>query len=428
MFYCASNAKPHDFSLRLSWQTISELLPGYEQLACKRGNVTNRRHFGSVRKRPGGRWQALYWHDGRRHCEGSFTAKADALAFLAMVESDLRRGTWIDSRSGKTTLKTYADEWLDRRPELAHRTRELYRHVFDRHIFPQLGETSLAGLTPSKIRGWHAGIAVDHPATAAKAYRLLSSIMRTAVTDGLILQSPCKVNGAGVERSAERPIATVNEIEALASAMPEHLRLVVLLAAWCQLRRGEILGLRRKDIDLSRAAVNIEQTRTFTMKGESLIKQPKTSSSRRSVAIPRHLMERMAEHLNNSTGVSPDELVLSGRNGKQLTRDALQGSWEQARASIGRPDLRLHDLRHTGLTFAAATGATTAELMHRAGHSSAAAAQRYQHATRDRDRVLADALSDLAETQTAPSSLSNVESEIPGSSNSGGVCLLGFEA
>ena len=54
-----------------------------------------------------------------------------------------------------------------------------------------------------------------------------------------------------------------------------------------------------------------------------------------------------------------------------LTRDALQGSWERARMTIGRPDLRLHDMRHTGLTLAAATGATTAELMHRAGHASA---------------------------------------------------------
>jgi len=68
----------------------------------------------------------------------------------------------------------------------------------------------------------------------------------------------------------------------------------------------------------------------------------------------------------------------------------------EAREKVGRPDLHLHDLRHTGLTFAAATGATTAELMRRAGHSSAAAALRYQHATDDRDKVLADALADLA--------------------------------
>jgi hypothetical protein len=60
--------------------------------------------------------------------------------------------------------------------------------------------------------------------------------------------------------------------------------------------------------------------------------------------------------------------------------------------TIGRPDLRLRDIRHTGLTLAAATGATTAELMHRAGRASVAAAIRYQRATRDRDRRLSNAL------------------------------------
>jgi len=61
-----------------------------------------------------------------------------------------------------------------------------------------------------------------------------------------------------------------------------------------------------------------------------------------------------------------------------------------------RADLRLHDLRHSGLTWSAATGASVAELMRRAGHASPTAALRYQHATEDRDRVLADALADLA--------------------------------
>ena len=71
-------------------------------------------------------------------------------------------------------------------------------------------------------------------------------------------------------------------------------------------------------------------------------------------------------------------------------------TWGAARAKVGRRDLRLHDLRHSGLTWSAATGATVAELMHRAGHASPGAALRYQHATEDRDRVLADALAALA--------------------------------
>jgi integrase len=85
-----------------------------------------------------------------------------------------------------------------------------------------------------------------------------------------------------------------------------------------------------------------------------------------------------------------------GITGIPLTANVLQTAWQRARTKVGRPDLRLHDLRHTGLTLAAATGATTVELMHRAGHSSSVAAMRYQHATKDRDRVIADALGELA--------------------------------
>jgi integrase len=73
-----------------------------------------------------------------------------------------------------------------------------------------------------------------------------------------------------------------------------------------------------------------------------------------------------------------------------------------AREAAGRPDLRFHDLRHTGAVLAAATGATLAELMSRLGHSTAGAALRYQHAAAGRDKVIAAALSKLAGGSVTP--------------------------
>ncbi len=182
--------------------------------------------------------------------------------------------------------------------------------------------------------------------------------------------------------------------------MPDHLRLVVLLATWCQLRRGELLGLRRQDIDLMHAAIQIEQSRTFTRDGRSLTKSPKTAAGRRSLSVPGNVIEAIVHHLDQFTGSSPDDLIFTMDSGAPLTAVSLHRVWSKARMKVGRPDLHLHDLRHTGLTLAAATGATTAELMHRAGHSSASAALRYQHATKDRDRVLADALEALVKPAT----------------------------
>lgn len=276
--------------------------------------------------------------------------------------------------------------------DLAERTKELYRHVLDRHVLPALGTSTLAGLTSTKIRSWHTNIAKDHPATASKSYRLLSTIMRTAVGDGIISTSPCKVEGAGTEHAVERPVASVDEVELLTRAMPDHLRIVVPLATWCQMRRGEILGLRRMDIDLNHHVIRIAQSRTFGMDGKPILKLPKTSAGRRTISVPRPVMKALKRHLEVFSTPEMDAFVVVGRGGSSLSRDALQGSWERARLTINRSDLRLHDMRHTGLTLAAATGATTAELMHRAGHASAPAALRYQHATRDRDRHLSDAL------------------------------------
>jgi integrase len=331
------------------------------------------------------------------HSAGIHATRADALANLSRIESDLRRGAWIDPRAGKTTLRAYAEDWLEQRNDLAVRTKELYEYLLERHILPALGNATLVGLAPSKIRSWHAALSRLHPSTAAKAYRLLSSIMRTAVTDGYLVASPCKVDGAGVERPPERPVASVGEINSLHDAMPEHLRLIVSLATWCQLRRAELLGLRRKDVDLNTSTLRIEQSRTVTMKGKSLVKEPKTAAGRRSIAIPDFLIREIGAHMDHYTDGAPEAFVFTGITGIPLTANVLQTAWQRARTKAARPDLRLHDLRHTGLTLAAATGATTVELMHRAGHSSSVAAMRYQHATKDRDRVIADALGALAQ-------------------------------
>ncbi|HEY5245512.1 MAG TPA: hypothetical protein VIJ60_07570 [Acidimicrobiales bacterium] len=89
----------------------------------------------------------------------------------------------------------------------------------------------------------------------------------------------------------------------------------------------------------------------------------------------------------------------------------LGSAWDKARKAVGRPDLRFHDLRHSCLTWSAATGATIAELMRRAGHASPRAAFRHQRATEDRHRALADALAGLAK----PDNITSITSSDEGS-------------
>lgn len=320
----------------------------------------------------------------------TFRTRRDASAHAAIIEGDKLRGAAIDPKRARVTVEDFGTDWLAKRTDLAATTSSLYAHLFDHHIVPALGSTAVGSLSTARVRSWNAGIAKEHPTTAAKAYRLLATIMRSAVDDRLIVQSPCRVKGAAAEEAPERAVASVAEVEALADAMPQELRLAVLLAAWCQLRRGELLGLRRRDVDEVHSTVSVAVTRTATLDGTEVEKGPKTEAGKRTIAVPSNLAAAIADHLDRFVGARPDARVFD------TDTRALRRAWDAARVAVGLPTLHLHDLRHSGLTWSAATGATVAELMHRAGHKSPAAALRYQHATADRDRALADALAELA--------------------------------
>jgi integrase len=113
-------------------------------------------------------------------------------------------------------------------------------------------------------------------------------------------------------------------------------------------------------------------------------------------------MPALKAHLRDHAQVGRDGLIFPAHNGGHLAPATLYRVFYPARAAACRPDLRFHDLRHTGAVLAAATGATLAELMARLGHSTPGAAMRYQHAAQERDKVIAEALSKLANGSVTP--------------------------
>jgi integrase len=149
--------------------------------------------------------------------------------------------------------------WLDERPNLRRRTQELYEGLLRLHVLPALGDTPLNGLRPATIRTWHAGL-VKGPkpgaSTAAKAYRLLRSILATAVENDLIPKNPCAIKGAGVEHPKERPVATIEQVYALADAIAPRYRALVLTATFTGLRPGELRAFKRRRLDLLHATVH----------------------------------------------------------------------------------------------------------------------------------------------------------------------------
>lgn len=375
--------------------------------------------FGTAHKLPSGRYRAMYWHEGRRHKSPTqFLTEKDARGWLALQQADIIKKVWtppealaVEAAPGRKvlTFKKYADDWLKHRMvkgrPLKDRTREHYRALLDDHILPTFGSLPLASITGDDVADWYNDLDPATPTLRAHCYGLLRTILGTAATSvpKKIPFNPCNIEGATAVKRVHTPRpASVYEVQAIAWEMPRQYRAMALLAAWCALRFGELTELRRRDVLLSapdanpEGVVHVERGVVRTNDGFKET-TPKSDAGTRDVSVPPHLVTVLRGHLDQFVGDGPEALLFPADHGGHLAPATLYRHFYKARERVGRPDLRWHDLRHTGADLAAVTGATLADLMSRLGHSTPGAAMRYQHASQARDKQLAAKLSKLAE-------------------------------
>ena len=269
------------------------------------------------------------------------------------------------------------------------------------HLQPSFGNRAVADIREAHVRRWR-GELLDSgasPATVAKAYRLMKAIMNTAVDDGIVQRNPCRVWGAGQDRSPERPVLSVREVIALVEVMPERYRALVLLAAFGSLRWGELAALRRCDVEAEQGTVRVERSLTELAGGGRLFGPPKSMAGKRMVVVPAVIRPALAHHLATFTASQADALVFTSSTGAPL-RDGnfRRRVWRPALAEAGLSETHFHDLRHTGNTLSFSTaGSSLQELMDRMGHSSPRAALIYLHGSDARQRAIADGLNRLVE-------------------------------
>lgn len=359
-----------------------------------------KRRFGAVRKLPSGRYQARYrGPDGlMRAAPTVFLSERDADQWLTVTEAELLRGEWIDPWQSATSLGDFAPKWIKERT-LRPRTRDDYESIYRNHIEPKLGRMAVGEIGTATVRQWRAEL-LDAGMTqgrAAKVYRLLRAILNTAVDDGMIKRNPCRIKGADRDAETSRPVAAVPQIYVLADAVPAHFRALVLLGAFTSLRWGELVNLRRVDVDLVNGIVGV--TRTLTERDSGLLDPnaaPKSDAGRRTVSIPAIVHQDLTSHLRDHVGSELGAFLFLGEKGGRLRRSNFRRAtkWTTTVISVGLPaDFHFHDLRHTGNQLAAEAGATTRELMRRMGHSTVRAAMRYQHAVDRRDHEIAAEMS-----------------------------------
>ncbi|GAB3092338.1 tyrosine-type recombinase/integrase [Isoptericola nanjingensis] len=270
-------------------------------------------------------------------------------------------------------------------------------------------------LSPTVVAAWREAGAVRPPVvepevpadagrqTAALAYSLLRTVLGDAAREGLIPVNPCQVRGAGGYQHDERVPATPEQVVAITGAMPERYAAAVPLLTWGALRFGEMAGLRRRDVKITRddagevtgGAVRVERAMT-RIKGQGAVAgDVKTRASKRTVNLPASTAAALAAHLDTFTGRRADDLVFTSSTGGPLQGSTWTRAFIKARAAAGRPDLHAHDLRHTGLTFAYRALPDLKAVQARAGHATARAALIYQHMASTADTDIADRLDAL---------------------------------
>jgi integrase len=366
----------------------------------KRGR---RRRFGSVRQLPSGRWQARYpGPDGlMRPADRTFATQTDADVWLSVKEAEIVRGDWMDPDAGRVPLGEYASEWIEDRP-LAATTRARYESALRLQIAPTLGKVDLVDVTPERVRRWRRELLADGTGepSVAKAYRLLRAVMNTAVDDERVRRNPCRIKGADKDNSPERPAATIEQVYAVAGKIKPWARALVLLAAFTGLRWGELVRLRRHDVDLVGGFVRVAASTPEV--GGVLLDDDSTKSEagKRLVGVPAAIVPDLRKHMDKWSEPGAHGRVFVGPRGGRPLRSNYNRYWTDAvdKAGLAGLGLHFHDLRHTANAIAARE-TNVRELMAHMGHASARAALIYQHVDPDRERQIAEALSKRIEAE-----------------------------
>ncbi|WP_225993254.1 tyrosine-type recombinase/integrase [Actinomadura rudentiformis] len=165
------------------------------------------------------------------------------------------------------------------------------------------------------------------------------------------------------------------------------------------LAAGRANGASAAALDLDGQTVRIDET-VYEL-GPLVKGTPRSEASKRRVVLPGLIIPELRAHVQEYSAPGPAGFVFVGVKGGQLRRSNFSKHWARALDKAGLPigEIHVHDLRHTGNTYAAESGASLGELMNRMGHSSTRAAQVYLHARRERDKEIASTLDKMAKRE-----------------------------
>ncbi len=366
----------------------------------------NPNNSGSIRQRPDGRWEAritVGFHPGTgKQIRKSFYGKAQKEVRQKMTAAlhDIDKGVY--KLPSKLKVSEWMIEWLEtyRKQNVKPLTYDSYSRAITLHINPALGSIYLSKLKAPQIqRLYNSMIENGLSSTTVRLYAtILNSAMQTAVKVGLLDVNPCdRIELPKRQKKEIKPLSD-SEIKLFMSEIENSpYKNVFAVCLFCGLRRAEALGLSWDNVDFENGKITIaQQLQHIHNTGHELSKTTKSKKPRVIKPPPitfEYLKAERAAQLKRKLIAGKSwrnewNLVFTNELGAFRHPDVVYGAFKVIVEKIGRPELRLHDLRHTAATVALASGSDIKSVQALMGHSSASfTLDIYAHTT---ERMLQD--------------------------------------
>lgn len=360
---------------------------------------STRRAIGSTRKLNSGRYQVRFTDPyGERRTGGTYATKALAESELGRIIRAIEGGTWtpqgIKSEgvpSTKVTLRDVGDKWRSirvskRGMSLSPRTLSEYERLVSSTL-SELADRPIRTITSSQVERWWAEQHKRAPNQASKAYKHLNQLCEYAIKQGILQLNPCQVEGAANYKPATMPeVPTIEQVRIMTDVAEYPWKAFYTMAAWGGFRKGELLELRRKDleeVEIDGAtwwAVRIRRG-VIWQKAQAIVKEPKTAAGIREVLLPEFTSEAINAHLK-AIPLGPEQLLFPNllNPSKHQGEFEMRDTWRRVQEASGFKG-RFHSLRGFAATQYGLMGATAVELMARFGHRNIETAMRYQRTT-----------------------------------------------
>jgi integrase len=322
-----------------------------------------------IEKRGPGRWRARYRDPNGKERSKTFERKVDAERWLTTKAAEMMSGTYIGPDAGRTTLGTYAAEWLARMaPTWRVSTAAGITNSLEHHILPVLGRRPVPSIRRSDIEALCAALRLA-PSTVATVHQHLGQLLASAVEDGLIARNPAvRARLPKREASKAQPVP-LDVVERIHAGLPDWMAVAVPIGIGAGLRQGEASGLTVDRLDFLRRTLRVDRQLLCRHVPAPVLGPPKTESSHRTIPLASFLRDALADHLRRHPA-GPGELVLRSPAGQPLDADRFGHQWRRACRAAGVPGLRYHDLRHTFASTLLSRGVSVKAVADWLGHAS----------------------------------------------------------